>query len=39
MIEAPHTGDVVKSISITWYAANYPFLAAKSPQTIYNWAV
>jgi cell wall-associated NlpC family hydrolase len=31
MIEAPHTGDVVKSISISWYAATYPFLGANRP--------
>ena len=31
MIEAPHTGDVVKSISITWYADNYRFMGANRP--------
>lgn len=31
MIEAPHTGDVVKSISITWYAAKYRFVGANRP--------
>jgi cell wall-associated NlpC family hydrolase len=31
MIEAPHTGDVVKSISISWYVATYPFLGANRP--------
>jgi hypothetical protein len=29
--EAPHTGDVVKSISISWYAATYPFMGANRP--------
>jgi hypothetical protein len=31
---------VAKSISITWYAANYPLLGADRPRMrIYNWAV
>lgn len=31
MIEAPHTGDVVKSISITWYSTHYRFMGANRP--------